>query len=115
MSYRDFWRGSWREYFAYLRAYAISEERRVREADSFAWWQGQYIAAAMMSIYPLFNGLADPKKSPKYPYPKKPWSAEKARTEEEREKLNEVSSQIQEHNLIIRAMVEKSAKKSQEK
>lgn len=115
MPYRDFWKCSWTEYFAYLRAFQISSERMAMEADSIAWWQGHYTAAAMMSVYPLFNGLADPRKSPKYPYPRQPLSTEKRRTEEEREKFSETVSAIQAHNLRMRAIVNQSTKNPPDK
>lgn len=68
--------------------------------------QGYYFEAALMSVYPLFNGFADYRKSPKYPYPKQPYSAQKIRAEKDEEKLQRTSALIQEHNLMMRAKIQ---------
>ncbi len=114
MGYSQFWHCTWTEYFAYFRKYELEQDKQDHEFDYMAWWQGQYFAAALRSVYPLFNGLADPKKSPKYPYPEKPYSTIKPRTQEDEERLAKTSSLIQEHNLAIRAMLQKKQRQQAE-
>lgn len=119
MGYAQFWRCSWTEYFAYWRKFQLEAERRDREFDYMAWWIGCYSGAALRSVYPLYNSLADPKKSPKYPYPKKPYLDQETKSpkqkEEDRQKLEQTTNLIQEHNLMIRAMLEKKQREAQTK
>lgn len=112
MNYKDFWHCSWAEYFTYLRKYQLENEKRDNEFDYMAWWQGQYFAAALMSVYPLFNSIADHKKSPKYPYPSRPYSTQKPESQKDREKLQRTKSLIQEHNLIIGAKIKNKLRAS---
>lgn len=111
MGYEQFWHCSWTEYFAFYRKFQIEQKRRDYETDFAVWWQGKYFMDALKSVYPLYNSLADPKKSPKYPYPKQPYlQQEKKRSKEDTEKLQRTQSLIEEHNLIIRAKLQQKQK-----
>lgn len=110
MPYESFWHCSWTEYCAYRRKFQLESRKRSIEADEFAWWQGRYFAEALISVYPFFNGFADAKKSPKFPYPKSPHLAQETRTEEDKEKLQRTTTLIQEHNLMMRAKIQAAQK-----
>lgn len=90
MDYDRFWVCSWSEFFAYMRAQQIRDERQTQLIDTQSWQQGQYILDALLTVYPFFNPMVDAKKVKKHSYPKLPYLMQE-KQKKEREKTEQTS------------------------
>jgi hypothetical protein len=52
-------------------AFRKAHKEKLRRENLMMWLQGRYIYDAMLSVYPLFNGLS--KRNEPYPYVKEPY------------------------------------------
>ena len=106
MSAEEFWDGEPWLARSYREAYRIRMENQARIADRDAWWTGEYIRRALMSIPITVNGFA-PKGYSLHDYPEKPMGALAEERKREEEEKNKQENQQQLALAMFQAFTEK--------